>query len=137
MKLSACICASLLPLLSLQGQVHAAPAERVLSPAGPPPSDAAVRSALSRYLQGGVRAATRRTPFRILSGPTLATGNTFAGGIEQAWLLCLAVNAEKTSPGPAGIEGKSVYLRRNAAGEVVVAPVENWKDSSPQCGGAH
>ena len=49
--------------------------------------------------------------------------------------MCVVVNAIRTQPVPADIEGKSLYLRRNAVGDVVVVPIENWKSSSPQCGG--
>ncbi len=112
---------------------QAAPAEKMLRSAGPVPTDAMVNAAITRYFQGKGRVLNRRKPFRILSGPTLATGNTFAGDIEQAWLMCLVVNAEKTSPGPQDIEGKALYLRRSAAGAVSVVSTENWKDSSPQC----
>ncbi|MDB5967269.1 MAG: hypothetical protein JWQ72_3769 [Polaromonas sp.] len=118
------------------GSVQAAPPDRLLQSAGPVPTDAGVQAALRRYLLARDRSFDNRKPFKILSGPTLATGTTFAGGIEQAWLMCVVVNEQKTSPGPTGIEGKSLYLRRNAAGEVVVVPIDNWKDSSPQCGGA-
>ena len=60
-----------------------------------------------------------------------------SGNLEQAWLMCGVVNAIKTQPVPADNEGKSLYLRRNAAGDVVVVPIENWKSSSPQCGGVN
>ena len=111
----------------------AAAPEKLLRTAGPLPSDASVRAALLKYLQSINRSIDRRKPFKILSGPTLATGNTFGGSIEQAWLMCVVVNAEKTEPGPRGIEGKALYLQRRRSGELVVVPIENWKDSSPQC----
>lgn len=114
---------------------HAAPPDKPLQPAGPAPSNASVRAALLDHLAGRNSAFDKRKPFRILSGPTLATGNTFAGNIEQAWLVCVAVDAVKKSPGPVSIEGKSLYLRRDPVGRVTVVPVENWQDSSPKCGG--
>ena len=55
------------------------------------------------------------------------------GSIEQAWLMCLVVNAERTSRGPQNIEGQTIYLRRVAGGAVMVVSTENWQDSSPQC----
>ena len=103
--------------------------------AGPAPSDTSINAAIGKYLRGKDNSFDNRKPFKVLSGPTLATGETFAGNIEQAWLMCVVVNAIRTQPGPADIEGKSLYLRRNAAGDVVVVPIENWKASSPQCGG--
>ena len=103
--------------------------------AGPAPSEASINAAISKYMRGKDDSFDNRKPFKVLSGPTLATGETFAGNIEQAWLMCVVVNAIRTQPGPADIEGKSLYLRRNAAGDVVVVPIENWKASSPQCGG--
>ena len=106
-----------------------------LPSAGPAPSDASVNAAISKYMRGKDNSFDNRKPFKVLSGPTLATGETFAGNIEQAWLMCVVVNAIRTQPGPADIEGKSLYLRRNAAGDVLVVPIENWKNSGPQCGG--
>ena len=108
-----------------------------LPSAGPAPSNASVQAAIGKYMMGKDTSFDNRKPFKVLSGPTLATGETFAGNIEQAWLMCVVVNAIRTQPGPADIEGKSLYLRRNAAGEVVVVPIENWKSSSPQCGGVN
>ena len=108
-----------------------------LPSAGPAPSDASVNAAISKYMRGKDNSFDNRKPFKVLSGPTLATGETFAGNIEQAWLMCVVVNAIRTQPGPADIEGKSLYLRRNAAGDVMVVPIENWKNSSPQCGGVN
>ena len=91
-----------------------------------------VRAAILKYLQRTDRALDTSKPFRVLSGPTLATGSTFGGNLEQAWLMCLVVNVQKSGPGPQNIEGRALYLR-NLAGEVVVLPFVNWKDSSPQC----
>ena len=108
-----------------------------LPSAGPTPSDASINAAIGKYMRGKDDSFDNRKPFKVLSGPTLATGETFAGNLEQAWLMCVVVNAIKTQPGPADIEGKSLYLRRNAAGDVVVVPIENWKNSSPQCGGVN
>jgi hypothetical protein len=113
---------------------HAGTPDKFNQRAGRVPSDSAVRAALTKYSLGKDSSLDNRKPFKILSGPTLATGNTFGGGIEQAWLVCAVVNSIRTSPGPSNIEGKSFYLRRNPANEVVVVPIENWKDSSPQCG---
>ena len=111
----------------------AAPPERLLQSAGQAPTDAAASAAIVKYFEGKGRALVKRKPFKVLSGPTLATGNTFGGSIEQAWLMCLVVNAEKNSPGPPDIEGQTIYLRRQAGGTVAVVSTENWKDSSPQC----
>ena len=111
----------------------AAAPEKLLRVAGPLPSDASMRAAVLKHLQRNDRALDRRKPFKILSGPTLATGNTFGGSIEQAWLMCVVVNAEKTAPSPRGIEGKALYLQRNPGGELMVVPVDNWQHSSPQC----
>ena len=115
---------------------HAATPDKLNQGAGLVPSDNAVLAALRKYTLGKDTSFDNRKPFKILSGPTLVTGNTFGGSIEQAWLVCAVVNSIRTSHGPSGIEGKSFYLRRNAADEVVVVPIENWKDSSPQCGGS-
>jgi len=104
-----------------------------LQSAGPAPSDASVSAAISKYMRGKDNSFDNRKPFKVLSGPTLATGETFAGNIEQAWLMCVVVNAEKTGPGPQEIMGKSLYVRTSRAGEVLVVPTENWKDSSPKC----
>lgn len=122
--------ASLLALLAVTG--HAAPAEKLLQGAGPAPTEIRLRAAILKYLQTTDRALDARKPFKVLSGPTLATGNTFAGSLEQAWLMCLVVNAEKIAPGPQEIQGKALYLRTRGS-QVVVVPTENWKDSSPQC----
>ena len=111
----------------------AAPPERLLQSAGQAPTDAAASAAIIKYFEGKGRALVKRKPFKVLSGPTLATGNTFGGSLEQAWLMCLVVNAEKTSPGPSDIEGQTIYLRRLPGGAVAVVSTENWKDSSPQC----
>ena len=86
-----------------------------------------------KNLEAADRAVDKRKPFKILSGPTLATGNTFGGSLEQAWLMCVVVNVEKVGPGPQEIQGKSLYVRTNRAGKVQVAPTENWKDSTPKC----
>lgn len=111
---------------------QAAPAEKLLLGAGPLPSDARAHAAILKHLLADDRALDRRKPFRVLSGPTLATGNTFGGSIEQAWLMCIVVNAEKMEPGPQQLEGKPVYLRTRAR-EVVAVAVDNWQDSSPKC----
>ena len=127
---------SLMIFAALAGPVMpaaAAPPERLLQSAGQPPTDAAASAAIIKYFEGKGRALVKRKPFRVLSGPTLATGNTFGGSIEQAWLMCLVVNAERASRGPTDIEGQTIYLRRVAGGAVVVVSTENWKDSSPQC----
>ena len=113
----------------------AAPAEPLLVGAGPPPTDIKLRAAIVKYLQTTDRALDKRKPFKILSGPTLATGSTFGGSLEQAWLMCVVVNAEKMGPGPQDIQGKSLYVRTSRAGEVQVVPTENWKDASPKCQG--
>ncbi len=124
--------ATLAALTVLALSSHAAPAEKLLQSAGPVPTEARMRDAVLKYLQTTDRALDARKPFKVLSGPTLATGNTFAGSLEQAWLMCLVVNAEKIAPGPQEIQGKALYLRTRG-GQVVVVPTENWKDSSPQC----
>ena len=111
------------------------PSHGRLPPAGPVLSKASVRFAISKYMQGRDNSFDNRKPFKILSGPTLATGETFAGNIEQAWLMCVVVNAVRTHPGPADIEGKSLYLSRSATGDVAVVQIENWKSSSLQCDG--
>ena len=125
--------ASVLALMPLAPTALAAAPEKLLRAAGPLPLGASLRAALLKHLQKNDPTLDKRKPFKILSGPTLATGNTFGGGIEQAWLMCLLVNAEKIEPGPRGIEGKAIYLRRNPGGELVVVPVDNWQHSSPQC----
>ena len=125
--------ASRLALSLLAPIALAAAPEKLLRVAGPLPSDASMRAAVLKHLQRNDRALYTRKPFQILSGPTLATGNTFGGSIEQAWLMCVVVNAEKIEPGPRGIEGKALYLQRNPGGELVVVPVDNWQHSSPQC----
>lgn len=119
-------------LLAWPFMLQAAPAEKLLLGAGPLPSDARASAAILKHLQAQGRALDRKKPFRVLSGPTLATGNTFGGSIEQAWLVCIVVNAEKFSPGPTRLEGRPVYLRARGA-EVVVVPADNWQDSSPKC----
>ena len=111
----------------------AAPAEPLLVGAGPVPANIKLRVVILKYLQTTDRAVDKRKPFKILSGPTLATGNTFGGSLEQAWLVCVVANAEKMRPGPQEIQGKSIYLRTTQAGEVLIAPIENWIDSSPKC----
>ena len=111
----------------------AAPAEKLLVGAGPVPANIKLRAAILKYLQTTDRAVDKRKPFKILSGPTLATGNTFGGSLEQAWLMCVVANAEKVGPGPQEIQSKSIYVRTTRAGEVLIAPIENWKDSSPKC----
>lgn len=111
----------------------AAPAEKLLAGAGPTPTDIKLRAAILKYLEITDKALDKRKPFKVLSGPTLATGNTFGGSLEQAWLMCVVVNAEKIAPGPQGIQGKSLHVRTSRNGEVLVVPTENWKDSSPKC----
>ena len=111
----------------------ATPAEPLLVGAGPVPANIKLRAAIVKYLQTTDRAVDKRKPFKILSGPTLATGNTFGGSLEQAWLVCVVAYAQKMGPGPQEIQGKSIYLRTTRAGEVLVAPIENWIDSSPKC----
>ncbi|RZI98952.1 MAG: hypothetical protein EOO54_28090 [Haliea sp.] len=111
---------------------QAAPAEKLMLGAGPFPSDARANAAILKHLLAGDRTLDRRKPFRVLSGPTLATGNTFGGSLEQAWLMCIVVNAEKMEPGPQQIEGKPVYLRTRGR-DVLVVSVANWQDSSPKC----
>ena len=129
---AACVAGGLVLAAGAPAALAAVP-EKLLRTAGPLPSDASVRAALLKYLQSINRSIDRRKPFKILSGPTLATGNTFGGSIEQAWLMCVVVNAEKIAPGPLEIEGKALYLQRSRTGELAVVPIENWKDSSPQC----
>ena len=125
--------ASILTMLAVTAVTgHAAPAEKLLQGAGPVPTEIRLRAAILKYLQTTDRALDLRKPFKVLSGPTLATGNTFGGSLEQAWLMCLVVNAEKIAPGPQEIQGRALYLRTRG-GQVVVVPTENWKDSSPQC----
>ena len=111
----------------------AAPVEPLLVGAGPVPTNIKLRAAILKYLGTTDRAVDKRKPFKILSGPTLATGNTFGGSLEQAWLICVVANAEKMGPGPQEIKGKSIYVRTSRAGDVQMAPTENWKDSSPKC----
>ncbi|MES2281621.1 MAG: hypothetical protein V4542_09415 [Pseudomonadota bacterium] len=112
--------------------LHAATPDTLAQSAGPVPSDALVNAAISSYLRGKNPLMNSKKPFRILSGPTLASGNTFAGNLEQAWLMCIVINSERMAPGPQEIEGRSLYLRTSGT-RVVVVPTENWKDSSPQC----
>ena len=111
----------------------AAPPERLLQSAGPAPTNRVANAVIIKYFEGKGRALGKRKPFKVLSGPTLVTGNTFGGSTEQAWLMCLFVDAEKNSPGPSGIEGQAIYLRRLPDGSVAVVSTENWQDSSPQC----
>ena len=126
---------ALLALAFVAMTTSAAPAEKLLVGAGPVPADTKLRAAILKYLETTDRALDKRKPFKILSGPTLATGNTFGGSLEQAWLMCVVVNAEKMGPGPQDLQGKSLYIRTSRAGEVLVAPADNWKDSSPKCPG--
>ena len=111
---------------------HAATPDTLAQTAGPLPSDALINAAITSYLRGKNAMMNSKKPFKILSGPTLASGNTFAGNLEQAWLMCIVINSERMSPGPQQIEGKSLYLRTSGT-RVQVVPTENWKDSSPQC----
>ena len=76
-----------------------------LPSAGPAPSNASVQAAIGKYMMGKDTSFDNRKPFKVLSGPTLATGETFAGNLEQAWLMCVVVNAIRTQPGLADIEG--------------------------------
>ena len=126
---------ALLALAFVAMATSAAPAETLLVGAGLPPTDIKLRAAIVKYLQTTDRALDKRKPLKILSGPTLATGSTFGGSLEQAWLMCVVVNAEKMGPGPQDIQGKSLYVRTSRAGEVLVVPTENWKDASPKCQG--
>ncbi len=112
--------------------LHAAAPDTLGQSAGPIPSDALINAAITSYLRGKNVMMNSKKPFKILSGPTLASGNTFAGNLEQAWLMCIVINSERMSPGPQQLEGKSLYLRTSGP-RVVVVPTENWKDSSPQC----
>ena len=127
--------AALLPALVLPAQAGPVgePAA-LLQPAGPPPSEEALKVAISAHLNGRPGLADARHPFKILSGPTLATGNTFGGGVEQAWLVCLLVNAPQRAPGPTDLDGLSLYLRQDASGQLAVVPTTNWEESSPKCG---
>ena len=136
MKTTKAAAFSLMACAALAGGVmpaDAAPPERLLQSAGQAPTDAAASAAIIKYFEGKGRALVKRKPFKVISGPTLATGNTFGGSIEQAWLMCLVVNAQRNSHGPQDIEGQAIYLRRVAGGAVVVVSTENWQDSSPQC----
>ena len=112
--------------------LHAATPDTPAQSAGPVPSDALVNAAITSYLRSKNPLMNSKKPFRILSGPTLASGNTFAGNLEQAWLVCIVINSERMGPGPQEIEGRSLYLRTSGT-RVQVVPTENWKDSSPQC----
>lgn len=121
-----------LAALVLAMAAQAAPPDKLLQGAGPTPTDAEASAAITAYFRSINRALNLNKPFKVLSGPTLATGNTFAGGLEQAWLMCIVVNAERTAPGPLDLEGKALYLRKQGS-RITVVPTENWKDSSPQC----
>jgi hypothetical protein len=123
---------AVLPAPGTTSPAHAAPPDMLRQSAGPPPSGSAVKTAILRHLQATGVTLDSRKPLRILSGPTLATGATFSGTQEQAWLMCLAVNSAKTGPGPTEPVGKTLYLR-NRGGVVEVLPQLNWKDSSPRC----
>ncbi len=111
---------------------HAATPDTLAQSAGPLPSDALANAAIVSYLRDKNPLLNSKKPFKILSGPTLASGNTFAGNLEQAWLMCIVMNAERMTPGPQQLEGRSIYLRTSGT-RVTVVPTENWKDSSPQC----
>ena len=111
---------------------QAAAPDTLAQSAGPIPSDALANAAIMSYLRGKNVMMNSKKPFKILSGPTLASGNTFAGNLEQAWLMCVVINSERMDPGPQQLEGKSLYLRTSGT-RVVVVPTENWKTSSPQC----
>ncbi|MES2509249.1 MAG: hypothetical protein V4625_04930 [Pseudomonadota bacterium] len=124
--------AALLAALVAMPASQAATPDTLAQSAGPIPSDALTNAAILSYLRGKNTLMNSNKPFKILSGPTLASGNTFAGNLEQAWLMCIVVNAERMTPGPQQLEGRSVYLRTSGT-RVTVVPTENWKDSSPQC----
>lgn len=124
--------AALLAALVAMPVSHAATPDTLAQSAGPIPSDALANAAILSYLRGKNALMNSNKPFKILSGPTLASGNTFAGNLEQAWLMCIVINAERMAPGPQQLEGRSLYLRTSGT-RVTVVPTENWKDSSPQC----
>ena len=132
MKKLAAIAALLFAGVMAVPATYAATPDTLAQSAGPVPSDALVNAAIISYLRGKNPLMNSKKPFRILSGPTLASGNTFAGNLEQAWLMCIVINSERMAPGPQEIEGRSLYLRTSGT-RVVVVPTENWKDSSPQC----
>lgn len=132
MKKLASIAAVLFASVMAVPSSHAATPDTLAQSAGPVPGDALVNAAITSYLRGKNPLMNRKKPFRILSGPTLASGNTFAGNLEQAWLVCIVMNSERMGPGPQELEGRSLYLRTSGT-RVVVVPAENWKDSSPQC----
>ncbi|RYX95948.1 MAG: hypothetical protein EOO28_09330 [Comamonadaceae bacterium] len=132
MKIAAQVVVIALAAMLASFGAQSAPAEKLLIGAGPLPSDARAKAAILKNLQSRSDDLDRKKPFRVLSGPTLATGNTFGGSIEQAWLMCIVLNAEKISPGPRQLEGRPVYLRSRGR-DVVVVPADNWQDSSPKC----
>ncbi len=132
MKRLAAIAALLFASVMAAPPAQAATPDTLAQSAGPVPSDALVNAAITSYLRGKNPLMNSKRPFRILSGPTLASGNTFAGNLEQAWLVCIVMNSERMAPGPQQLEGRSLYLRTSGT-RVVVVPTENWKDSSPQC----
>ncbi|MES2913317.1 MAG: hypothetical protein V4718_18135 [Pseudomonadota bacterium] len=132
MKRLAAVAALLFASVMAAPPAQAATPDTLAQSAGPVPSDALVNAAITSYLRGKNPLMNSKRPFRILSGPTLASGNTFAGNLEQAWLVCIVMNSERMAPGPQQLEGRSLYLRTSGT-RVVVVPTENWKDSSPQC----
>lgn len=119
-------------VLALATAASAGAPDKFAQHAGPQPSQAQAREAITQELRRTMKDRDDLERVRFFSGPQLVTGVNFAEGREQAWLMCVVAGDGRLSRHTADLEVRP-YLLRNRGGELQLVNQGNWTDSDAKC----
>lgn len=71
--------------------------------------------------------------FRIVSGPELVNGTTAGWNYEQAWLMCVELNAKNAYGGYTGITTYSFPMRFGSDSTLYIVSTINWISTDRRC----
>jgi hypothetical protein len=118
--------------VALSATALAGAPDKLAEGAGPQPSPSQAREAVIDALKRSAKDPVDLSRVRFFSGPLLVTGTNFAGGREQAWLMCVVEGNARLSAKPLDLELKP-YLLRTRNNRVEVVELTNWAESGTGC----
>lgn len=108
------------------------PTGEVIQTAGAQPTKEQAETAIRTHLRRTLRDPDSLRDFAMLSGPTLTTGTTAGGNLEQVWLVCVEYNAKNAYGGYTGISTESYPLRFSGDSLTIISRI-NWVGQDKHC----